>query len=408
MVSLTIQERGSSFNCIKCDYDTRSLSKAILDGRITSEDADIISRFVSERKVTKDIGIKRAQKIVFNLVTWRRFIGPFLDNDLLALYRGIEAMKNGTTLKGTPFSSQTKHDLVTIIKTFYRWLIDENLSTIPEKKLSSIRTPARETVKSAEDLLSPDEIKALIATCSNPRDRALISMTYEGGFRIGEIGNMQWRDLKFDGTGVAVTVTFKTHKTRYIRLVFSKEHLIKWKSDYPGEPSGENFVFLNKFGQPMTYPALAKQIRRISERSGINRVFTPHIFRHSRITHLAQAGVNESVIKLMMWGSLKTKEFATYAHLTGGDIDKELFKLYGIEPAAAQISGDQMEPRICPHCHEPNSAISKHCHICGHALTGDLLSSDKEVQEFFLAHSDTLRKYLEFIAGNTTAMASNI
>ena len=58
------------FNCIKQEYDTRSLPKAIEEGRISEEDSDLIVRFISDRKVTKDIGIRRAQKITFGFVAW--------------------------------------------------------------------------------------------------------------------------------------------------------------------------------------------------------------------------------------------------------------------------------------------------------------------------------------------------
>lgn len=307
-------------------------------------------------------------------------------------------MKRGKNAKGTPFSAQTKYDFVSVFKTFYCWLIDESLSNISEKKILAIKSPTRENTKTADDLLSPEEIRALLNACSSIKDKALVSVLYEGGFRIGEIGQMRWRDLKFDGTGAAISTTFKTGKTRYIRLFMAKEHLIKLKSEYPGDPSGENFVFLNRFNNPYTYPAIAKQLRRISERIGINRDFTPHIFRHSRITHLAQSGVNESVIKLMMWGSLQTKEFATYAHLTGGDIDKEMFKLYGIEPVAAQVTREQLEPRVCPRCREPNSSISRHCHICGTALISDVIETDQEVQEFFFHHKDEIKEYLDSLS----------
>ena len=71
---------------------------------------------------------------------------------------------------------------------------------------------------------------------------------------------MKWSGLKFDETGVAVSTTFKTGTTRYIRLVKVKEHLIKIKNEYPGDTSGEGFVFLDGFKKPFTYSSLAKQV----------------------------------------------------------------------------------------------------------------------------------------------------
>ncbi len=40
--------------------------------------------------------------------------------------------------------------------------------------------------------------------------------------------------------------------------------------------------------------------------------------------------MNESVIQLMIWGSIDSKMFSTYAHLTWNDIDREINKLSGI------------------------------------------------------------------------------
>lgn len=169
------------------------------------------------------------------------------------------------------------------------------------------------------------------------RDRALLLTLIERRFRVREIGEMRWRALKFDLTRVIINVTFNTGKPRYIRLVMAKEHLIKWKSDYPDEITDEVYVFLNERHRLLTYPAIYRQLGRLCQRSGITKHITPHIFRHSRITHLIQQGVGESVIKLMMWGSVDSRMFISYAHLTGVDIDREICKLYGIEPTTTSL-----------------------------------------------------------------------
>ena len=134
---------------------------------------------------------------------------------------------------------------------------------------------------------------------------------------------------------------------------------------------------------------------RICQRSGITKHITPHIFRHSWITHLIQQGVNESVIKLMMWGSVDSKMFINDAHLTGTDIAQEICKLYGIEGTSAQVSGDVLEPKICPHCREMNSPISRHCHICGYGLDAAAIESDDEFQRFANANPELLINYLK-------------
>lgn len=113
-------------------------------------------------------------------------------------------------------------------------------------------------------------------------------------------------------------------------LLWSREYLPQWRHDYPGKPEGDNLGFLNKRKKPITNAEVIVQLRKICERAGITIHVTPHLFRHSKITHLINEGVSDSVIKMMMWGSVHTDMFKTYAHLTGKDIDYELKRLYGI------------------------------------------------------------------------------
>lgn len=359
------------FHCFKTDYADRAIAHAIQNSQITQDDAGLISAFISERRITNTISLKRAQKITSNLITLRRFINPYRENSITDIYRGIEKLNSSLSKRGTPFSQNSRVDIIHICKQFFLWLIENEEIKLPEKKIHAIKLPRKISTIKASNLITGDEVLALISACMTSRDRAMISTLYEGGFRVGEIGELRWGALKFDGTGVIVNVTFKTDKPRYIRLVMSKEHLIKWKSDYPEEFTEDAFVFLNERRNPMTYPAVARQISRLATRAGITKHITPHLFRHSRTTHLLQQGVSESIIKLMMWGSVDSRMLINYAHLTGADIDREICNLYGIEISTTQVSGDTLVPRICPHCKEINSPVSSFCHICGHWLDDD-------------------------------------
>ncbi|MDT8358519.1 MAG: tyrosine-type recombinase/integrase, partial [Methanomicrobiaceae archaeon] len=315
----------SSFHLIKSHYSDRSIEKGLATGRLTQQDAALIREFVFELQSSIDISIGRTNKLVYSIVGWRRFIGPFTENTITDLFAGIGKLKAGKNEKGRPFKQNTISDLIAILKQFYRWLIENEYSAIPEKKLQKIKVPVKDPMtKEASDLLSPSQITDLMNACIRSIDRALIMTMYEGGFRVGELGKMAWKDIVFDDHGVVVNVNFKTNKPRYVRLVMAREHLAKWRSDYPFLPEGNNLVFINERRKPLMHGSIIKQLDRIGERAGIKKHLTPHIFRHSRITHLIREGVSESVIKLMMWGTINSKMFHTYAHLTGNDIDNEI------------------------------------------------------------------------------------
>ncbi len=63
-----------AFHGIKQDYPDRSIQKALESGQITKHDADLIREYVTDSQTSRNIGVKRAQKIVFVLVGLRRFI----------------------------------------------------------------------------------------------------------------------------------------------------------------------------------------------------------------------------------------------------------------------------------------------------------------------------------------------
>jgi len=141
---------------------------------------------------------------------------------------------NGGPVKGRQFTQNTRVDLIMILKSFVLWMIvNKYLPNVPEKKNRAIKVPRIAPTKEASDLLSVTEIEALMEACTFNRNRAMIMMLYEGAFRAGEIGEMRWKDLKIDGTGLVVHVTFKTEKHRYVRLVMAREHLINGNQNIP-------------------------------------------------------------------------------------------------------------------------------------------------------------------------------
>jgi len=403
MVSSTIAttvraEIASShrFSCIKPEYGMHTIDAALGSERITKRDADLIKEFIAERKVAANIGTSRANKFTYVLVGWRRFIGPFHELSIADVYTSIDTMKNSLTQKGTPFKQNTKHDWVRILRQFLLWMIENEYSTLPERKIRRIQVPSKDTMThKAADLLTPEEVKAILGACRWSRDRALIGMLYEGGFRIGELAQMKWSDLSFDSTGVVANVNFKTGIPRYVRIIMAKGYLSQWRADYPGTPEGDALVFLNEQRRALTNGGVIKQLRCICDRAGVTKHVTPHLFRHSRITHLINEGVSESVIKMMMWGSVNTTMFKVYAHLTGKDIDEELRRVYGIQAEAEKKRVPKLEPRICPNCHSIMPPVADYCAHCGESLLKSRTVKEEDIQKFVKEHKAELMEYLD-------------
>jgi len=81
-----------------------------------------------------------------------------------------------------------------------------------------------------EDMLTREEIEALIDNCPNSRDRALIATLYESGMRKGELFSIKIKSVQFDENGTVInipdTMATKTGARR-IRIVYATEFLKK-------------------------------------------------------------------------------------------------------------------------------------------------------------------------------------
>ena len=361
---------------------TRSLQKAIDSGRLTEDDRKLINSFVSEAAGQNDISTGRQLKICRSLILWRTFVGEYRSLDYSDIMIGIREIKEAKSQRGRKFKPNTLRDHVMFLKRFALWLIDESIIDVSEKKVRKITAPAADKMtKSVGDILTFDEVRRMTAACTSSRDRALISMIYEGAFRVGEIGSMTWKDVEFRSTGLVVNTDYKTGVPRRVPLANSTAYLSAWKDDYPYPITPDMPVFLTMVNNSpkdipgkrdpdrithkgLSYAGVRKQIGIIAKRAGIEKHLTPHIFRHSRITHLVKGGYPESYIKQVCWGSLTSEMLSTYLHLDNSYIDDTFYKFEGIKPEE-EFKKDSIEARQCLRCAHINSSESSFCRKCG-------------------------------------------
>jgi len=362
----TIRDRA--FHILKPNAMKDHLDFAIEKRWITPNDRALITRYIDERRVVANIQNARAFKIMSVLVNWRHYIPPFEENTADTIYEGIGKRKT-TLYQSRPIKQNTLRDYITFLKRFYHWLITNKLSTIPWDKIKVIKPPGADTMTTtSEDLLTEQEVLAMIDVCMNSRDRALISVMYEGAFRIIEMATVEWQQVKFDSLGVVINTNKKTEKPRYVRLVSSVPLLAAWRKDYPYEAEGENLVFITHQHKPLEHGQINLQLKKIARRAGIKKRIHPHLFRHSRVTHLLQQGCSESVVKLMCWGSQSTKMLGNYAHLSSSDVDAEILRLHGIQ--RPEESGKSLMVAIqCRNCQAICEPGVRYCGTCGMPLS---------------------------------------
>jgi len=274
------------------------------------------------------------------------------------------------------YSPWTKQSYKVILKKFYKWLIfgDEYKERM---EYPSIISWLRCTLKKkdqpkirASDILTEAEVKKLIDSAEHNRDKAFISMLYELGARIGEIGSLLIKDVARDKYGYVVDLEGKTgHRTP--RIVFSDPCLTNWLNDHPlkDKPNAPLWVMIGKRekGQRMEYGAFRALVQRLAEKAGIKKRVYPHLFRHTRVTHLLiNRQINEAQAKVYFGWVPNSTMLSEYSHLISSDVNEAILAMHGIKTENQKES--LLKPKQCPRCETINSKDARFCQKCGSVL----------------------------------------
>jgi integrase/recombinase XerD len=350
----------------------KAIETALSEGTLTETEAAYLQEFVGEVSATRHISPGRRYKLIYFTIVCRRFMNrPWNELTIGELFASVQALTSAREEDGTPkYKQNTQLDLVSHIKRYSLWLIENGYSAMPAEKVRKIRPPSPDKMTTtAGDLLTEDEIRAMIETCRTSKDRAFLSVLYESGCRIIELAKMTWADVRFEEWCAWLNTDEKTGKPRLIPLIMSREYLAAWRSDYPLPLQDDALIFVsNNTFKPIRYPSTIKQLKVIAKRAGVTKHIRGHIFRHSRITHLLQQGVSESIVKKMMWGG-ESRMIERYAHLTDEDTGRTMAELAGVTPPGKKKRSKALEPIQCPRCATINGPTDNFCRKCGLALT---------------------------------------
>lgn len=357
-------------------YEIRAIENAIADGRITKTEAGYIREFLSETNSENNLSAQRKFKLASNLCTASQYMPAIDEMTIGDLYEALDKIKAGTSARsGKPYTRNTQSDLLRIVKRFMLWKVENGYSDLDVKKVQKIKIPAYSTkTKSEEDILTEEEVLKIISSIKSIRYRALVSVLFEGGFRIQECADMKWQDVRFTHWGARIRTDGKTEKERAVPIIMYSDTLAKWQSEHP-DPSPENYVFLNLHDKPLKYQNTLKTIKQFAEEAGIERKITPHIFRHTRVTMCLRSGMQETLLKKTFWGNETTDMLKIYAHLTPGDADNAFAKMAGVELPDDAQEESILKPVQCEQCHYVNSPGARFCSRCGKGLTDEARST---------------------------------
>ena len=333
------------------------------------EDYNIVYEFASDL-IAEGISEFRVRGYVIYLKkiiqTANKRLKDFEKADVKRVINHYQLLRNSGEL-----SDSSVFEVKKTLKKFFGWCgRDELINWFSIGKVKNSLSPS--------DLITEEEFQKMLNVCTNSRDRALLSLLYETGARIGEIGSMRVKDVSFDEYGAIVWLPKSKTIRRKLRVVYSARYLSEWLSDHPLKDNYEAPLWIKLTGkerlQAMEYKDVQWQIKKIAKRAGIKKRIYPHLFRHTRATRLL-AKVPESIgAKYMDWVN-GSKMVGVYVHLASEDVDEAILKMYGIK---ANNNNKDLEIKQCPRCLMVNPATSRFCSRCGLPLTEEAIQEIEE------------------------------
>jgi len=167
------------------------------------------------------------------------------------------------------------------------------------------------------DILSKQEVAALIESTGNLKHKAIIAVLYSTGMRREELLNLSLSDIDSDRMVIRVS-NGKGNKARDTLLAVKTLKLLR---DYyaSAHPKPRKYVFEGwKPSQPYSATSVEKIVKRAATRAGIKKAIHPHSLRHAFATHMLEQGANLKLIQKLL-GHSSLSSTMVYLHLAAID-----------------------------------------------------------------------------------------
>lgn len=156
------------------------------------------------------------------------------------------------------------------------------------------------------EYLTTDELKRFLAVETQTQAEQTVQKAFGfscmTGLRLGDMQRLRWSDIKTIGEVQAVSII--QHKTK--RLVTVPLNELALSLLPPRPDNGEDNIIFPLVKKPDN---VAKYVRRIKEKAGIEKDFTYHSSRHSAATLAITAGAElYSVSKILGHGSIASTQ----------------------------------------------------------------------------------------------------
>jgi len=234
----------------------------------------------------------------------------------------------------------------------------------------------------ADMLLWERDVLPMIEACKNPRDKALLAVQFEGGFRGGELYDIQKKDVYDSAHSTKIRVDGKRGE-HDVHLIMAVPYLNRWLAEHPG---GRDDYLWTKLSTPdrFSYQRFLQCFKEAARRVDIKKPVTPTNFRKSNAYWLSRQDKSQAFIEDRQGRVRGSKAIARYiAAFAGETQETEYAAMMGADVEQEERSAEEFSPVVCPRCSEETPREGDFCIHCNQAL-------DLEAKQLLDQVADTL------------------
>ncbi|MEY4102534.1 MAG: hypothetical protein RIR88_668 [Actinomycetota bacterium] len=215
-----------------------------------------------------------------------------------------------------PLTASSQSRVLSSIRGFHRFMVDE---TIINSDITVDLAPPK-LPKRLPKAISVDQMSSLLAATEGDepvrvRDRALLELLYATGARISEAVGLNVDDVT--GHEGVLRLRGKGGKQRIVPLgSFAQkaldDYLVRVRPEFSARGRSTPALFLGPRGSRVSRQSAWLIIRDAAERANLEKLISPHTFRHSFATHLLAGGADVRVVQeLLGHSSVATTQIYT-------------------------------------------------------------------------------------------------
>jgi integrase/recombinase XerD len=297
---------------------------------------------------------------------------------------------------------------------FFKWLYYPDIEPKKRHKPAVVENIAQlkrkeKSIYKPSDLWTQQDDLLFLKYCPTKREKCYHAISRDTSCRPHEILKLKIKDVIFKTSGsyqyAEVLVNGKTG-SRAIPLIDSIPYLKDYLDHAHPQPGNRNSPLVSGTGRALglhisvpriysiyvefkkqIFPKLLESPNVLPEdkpkiRELLKKPWNPYIRRHSALTEKSTI-LKEHVLRQHAGWSGSSQMHLKYLHYFGNESSESLLEAYGIIDKGIQI--DQLSPKQCPNCSEPNKPDSKFCAKCRMVLTYDAynetLENEKEKED---------------------------